>query len=287
MRLGVVGMIPSNFTEVTPRHLETIRELELTGAAFHYPGEKMSNLQKKELHTVRQTFKDCHMDLVQFGIGYSECLFDPEKSVRSSLLKKIYQGIETSTELDSFACLIRTGSLNAKGSYAPSKSNLTLDAKNQLIETLSLITSKAEKEGVNVVIETHALTIMGTPEINQEVINEIGSNNLSVVMDYVNHFQNLEHVFNNRDRIHHIFSLMNPISILGHCKDIIISPGLVLHIDEAIPGEGELDLGLALKLWHEAHPDGYMLLEHLPYEDYPQAANNTVRIIRDQSIPLW
>ena len=57
--------------------------------------------------------------------------------------------------------------------------------------------------------------------------------------------------------------------------------------EEAIPGEGELDIGFALKLWHEAHPNGYMLLEHLPNEDYPQAANNTVRIIRDQSIPLW
>ena len=48
---------------------------------------------------------------------------------------------------------------------------------------------------VNIVIETHLLTIMGSPETNQEIINEIGSKNMSVVMDYVNHFQSLEQVF--------------------------------------------------------------------------------------------
>ena len=286
MRLGVCGMIPSNFRETTPEHLEAIRALELTGAAFHYPGDKMNDLKSEELHAVRQTFRDTQMDLVQFGIGYGECLFDPDDSVRDLVLKKIYNGIEVSRELDSIACLIRTGSLNPNGSYAPSKSNLTIDAKKRLIETLGLIANKAEKEGVHIVIETHLLTIMGSPEKNQEIISEVGSKNMSVVMDYVNHFQNLEQVYNSKDRLKQIFSFMNPISILGHCKDINFGAGLVLHIDEAIPGEGELDLGFALKLWNEAHPDGYMLLEHLPNEYYPQAAKNAIQILRDQSIPL-
>ena len=80
------------------------------------------------------------------------------------------------------ASYVRVTSTPKVPTHLQSQSNFR--CKNQLIETLALITSKAEKEGVNVVIETHALTIMGTPEINQEVINEIGSNNLSVVMDY-------------------------------------------------------------------------------------------------------
>ena len=79
---------------------------------------------------------------------------------------------------------------------------------------------------------------------------------------------------------------MNPISILGHCKDIKMSPGLVLHIDEEIPGDGELDLATALRLWHEAHPNGYMLLEHLPNEQYPRAAANALSVIRENNIPL-
>ena len=79
---------------------------------------------------------------------------------------------------------------------------------------------------------------------------------------------------------------MNPISVIGHVKDIKLSSGLVLHIDEETPGAGELDLALALKLWHDAHPDDYMLLEHLPAKEYPQAAANVHRILADAGIPV-
>ena len=79
---------------------------------------------------------------------------------------------------------------------------------------------------------------------------------------------------------------MNPISVVGHCKDIKLSNGLVLHIDEEIPGDGELDLATALKLWHDAHPAGYMLLEHLPNEQYPRATANVHRILAAAGIPV-
>ena len=41
------------------------------------------------------------------------------------------------------------------------------------------------------VIETHVLTIMNSPEINVEILRAVGSERMKVVMDYVNHFQAL------------------------------------------------------------------------------------------------
>ena len=246
----------------------------------------MSQLNADDLRNVRQTFETAEMDLVQFGIGFGECLFDPDASVRERVIEKIESGIEVARQLNAMGCLIRTGSLNPAGSYVPSRENRTPDARAQLVDTLKAVAAKAETEGVDVVIETHVLTIMGTPEINRDVLADVGSARMSVVMDYVNHFQNLDQVYDSTKRIEHIFSIMNPISILGHCKDIKMSPGLVLHIDEEIPGDGELDLATALRLWHEAHPDGYMLLEHLPNEQYPRAAANALEVIRANNIPL-
>ena len=183
-------------------------------------------------------------------------------------------------------CLIRTGSRNPAGSYSPSRHNLTPEARALLVETLKRVAAKAESEAVTIVIETHLLTIMGSPEINRDVLQAVGSERMTVVMDYVNHFQNLDQVYNSTERLQHIFEIMNPISVVGHCKDIKLSPGLVLHIDEEIPGDGELDLVTALKLWHDAHPDGYMLLEHLPNERYPRAAANVHRILAEADIPV-
>ena len=246
----------------------------------------MGQLNADDLRNVRQTFETAEMDLVQFGIGFGECLFDPDASVREHVIEKIESGIEVARQLNAMGCLIRTGSLNPAGSYVPSRENRTPDARAQLVDTLKAVAAKAETEGVDVVIETHVLTIMGTPEINRDVLADVGSARMSVVMDYVNHFQNLDQVYDSTKRIEHIFSIMNPISILGHCKDIKMSPGLVLHIDEEIPGDGELDLATALRLWHEEHPDGYMLLEHLPNEQYPRAAANALEVIRANNIPL-
>ena len=286
MRLGVCGMIPSEFVQTSGQDLEAIRALGLSGAAFHYAGDKMGQLSADDLRTVRQTFETAEMDLVQFGIGFGECLFDPDASIRQRVIEKIESGIEVARQLNAMGCLIRTGSLNPAGSYVPARENRTSEAREQLVNTLKTIAAKAEIEGVDVVIETHVLTIMGTPEINRDVLADVDSARMSVVMDYVNHFQNLDQVYDSTKRIEHIFSIMNPISILGHCKDIKMSPGLVLHIDEEIPGDGELDLATALRLWHEAHPDGYMLLEHLPNEQYPRAAANALEVIRANNIPL-
>ena len=286
MRLGVCGMIPGEFVQTSGQDLDAIRALGLSGAAFHYAGDKMRQLNADDLRNVRQTFGTAEMALVLFGIGFGECLFDPDASVRERVIEKIESGIEVARQLNAIGCLIRTGSLNPAGSYVPSRENRPPDARAQLVDTLRAVAAKAETEGVDVVIETHVLTIMGTPEINRDVLADVGSARMSVVMDYVNHFQNLDQVYDSTKRIEHIFSIMNPISILGHCKDIKMSPGLVLHIDEEIPGDGELDLATALRLWHEAHPDGYMLLEHLPNEQYPRAASNALKVISENNIPL-
>ncbi len=286
MRLGVVGMLPPDFREISDQHIEAIKALNLTGTAFHAPGENLAAITVEECHKVRDTIAAAGMELPQFGIGFSECMFDPDSAVRDQVVSKIERGIEVARDLAAHTCLIRTGSLNPVGSYSPSRHNLTPEARSLLVETLKRVAAKSESEAVTIVIETHLLTIMGSPEINRDVLQEVGSERMTVVMDYVNHFQNLDQVYNSTERLQHIFEIMNPISVVGHCKDIKLSPGLVLHIDEEIPGDGELDLATALKLWHDAHPDGYMLLEHLPNEKYPRAAANVHRILAEAGIPV-
>ena len=286
MRLGVVGMLPPDFRAISDQHLAAIKALNLTGAAFHAPGEKLFAVTAAECHKVRDTIAAAGMDLPQFGIGFSECLFDPSPAVRDQVAGKIERGIEVARDLGAHTCLIRTGSLNPAGSYAPSPRNLASEARALLVETLKRVAAKAESQAVTVVIETHLLTIMGSPEVNRDVLQAVGSERMTVVMDYVNHFQSLHQVYHSTERLQHIFEIMNPISVVGHCKDIKLSNGLVLHIDEEVPGDGELDLATALKLWHDAHPDGYMLLEHLPNEKYPRAAANVHHILAEAGVPV-
>jgi len=159
--------------------------------------------------------------------------------------------------------------------------------RDRLLDSLRWLASAAESLEQTVVVETHLLTIMRSPEFNRAVIRDVGSARMRLVMDYVNHFQSLHQVYDSRARLRHIFDCMGPVSAIAHCKDIAVRDGFLIHMDEEVPGEGELDLGTALRLWHEEHPDGYMMLEHLPDESYPLAAANVHAILEKERIPVY
>ena len=286
MRLGVVGMMPSNFRTISSKHLAAVRASGLSGVGFHAAGRGLFDVTSAETAQVRETFAAAGMELVQFGIGFPDCLFAPDPAAREEIVRVIGRGIEVAAEVGAHVCLLRTGSLNPAGSYSPAAENHTQESWQRLIETLRRIADKAENVGQTIVIETHLLTILESPEANQKIIAELASPRMKVVMDYTNHFPTMQHVFHSTERLNHIFDLMGPIAGVGHCKDIRFGKGLVLHIDEAIPGEGLLDLSTALRRWHSLDPDGYMLLEHLPDEKYPLAAANTLRIAVEAGVEI-
>jgi sugar phosphate isomerase/epimerase len=287
MRLGVVGMLPGELEAVTDDQLQAIKALRLTGAGISLPGAAMAKVNEADCEQIRHLFDEAQMDLVQCGLGYRGCLFDPDDSVRVDLITQIEQGLRVAKQLGAHACLIRTGSLSPNGSYSPSRANHEPECEVRLRESLRRIVATAEVVEQNVVIETHVLTLMNSPAKNAEVIAAVGSPRMGVVLDYVNHFQTLAQVYDSPTRLNHIFEMMGPISFIGHCKDIAVRDGFVVHLDETVPGEGELDLATALGLWHNLYPDGYMMLEHLPVDQYPLASRNVHHILEAAHIPVY
>ena len=286
MRLGVVGMLPADFRDITNEHLAAIADLQLTAGAFHSPGAMLGGVTAEEAHSVRDLFASANMDLAQFGIGFSECLFDPSQEIRDGLRGTIQDGLRVAAELGAGCCLIRTGSLSERGSYSPDPRNHSPESRDRLVGSLRHVAEDAEATGVTVVVETHLLTIMNSPETNAAILGEIDSPRLQVVMDCVNHFQGLHQVYDSPARIDQIFESMGPISCVGHLKDAKVRDGFVIHIDEEVPGEGDLDLGHLMRRWHEIHPDDYMLLEHLPNESYPLATANALRIAAEAGVEI-
>lgn len=306
MRLGMVGGLPADFRAITPEHLKAIRELNLTGACFHGDGERLFAVTSEECQKVKRLYAEMGVELPQFGIGYQECLFHPDSTVRDTAVRKIQRGIEVARELGAHVALIRPGGLNPAGAYAPSPKNHEPGCLERLVETLRRVADKAEHEGQTMVIETYATTLMDSPETNARVVERVGSERIRIVMDFVNHFQSLAQVYNSATRINHIFDVMGPICPVGHCKDISVGNELALHLNENIPGLGELDIATALRRWHALYPDGYMLLEHMPqekmphdvdpgdhqwverrlFEKYALAARNVHQIAKDAEVPV-
>jgi sugar phosphate isomerase/epimerase len=286
MRLGVVGMLPDDFRSYTPADMRAIAELGFTGFGCHLDGGLVPEIVQADCEAFTALYAAAGLELVQFSLSYSECLFAPDPAVRVAITEKIGRGIELARQLGAQAFLIRPGSLNPAGPWTPHRDNHRPESLARLIDTLQPLATRAEATSVLIVIETHAISIMDSPETCAEVIEAVGSEKLRVVMDAVNHFQSLRQVYRSADRLNQIFDVMGKIAPLAHIKDIAVRNSLVLHLDEEVPGEGELEIGLLLRRFQALHPHGYGLIEHLPVDKVPLANANVRRIAAEHEVPI-
>ncbi|MXY28414.1 sugar phosphate isomerase/epimerase [Candidatus Poribacteria bacterium] len=285
MRLGVVGLC-GDFRTLTSDEIEKIKALEFTGLSFHFRSAEIPTVPPDACSRCVRMLEDANFDLVQFGITYEECLFHPDAAVREAAIASVQRGMATAASLNAHHYLFRPGSLNPDGAWTSHRDNHLPESMERLIETLKPIAAHAEQHELTLVMETHAVSIMGSPEICREVVERVGSDRLRIVMDFVNHFQTLLQVYNSEERLNHIFDVMGPVAPMAHIKDISVQNGLVLHLNEEVPGEGELELGVALKRFDELYPDGYGLIEHLPAEKIPLANANVRRIATENGVRI-
>ena len=202
------------------------------------------------------------------------------------MTKKITRGIAIADQLGAQALLIRPGSLNPAGPWTPDRENHRPESLERLIETLRPIAAQTEAAGVLLVMETHATSIMDSPEVCRTVVEAVGVPKLRLTMDVVNHFQTLRQVYSSGNRIDHIFEIMGEIAPVAHIKDIVVQNKHVLHLDEAVPGEGQLDIGRLLRRFQALYPHGYGLIEHLPIDKVPLANTNVRRIAAECGVPI-
>ncbi|MFH1566770.1 MAG: sugar phosphate isomerase/epimerase family protein [Gemmatimonadota bacterium] len=278
MRLGIVGMLPGDFRTFRAEQMQPIRELGFTGVGFHLSGEDVFAITPADGAAYRRFMAAEGLDLAQFAITYGECLFHPDREQVERVGAKISRGTEIAAQLGAQAFLLRPGSLNPAGPWTPHRDNHRPEHVETLVSTLRPLARKAEQEGVILAMETHAVSIMDPPEKCREIVEAVGSEHLRLIMDAVNHFQCLQQVYHSSDWVNHIFDAMGPVAPLAHIKDLKVSSGLVLHIDQEVPGEGELDLALVLRRFEALHPDGYGLIEHLGADQVPRAVANVRRI---------
>ncbi len=286
MRLGVVGIV-SDFRKLNQQEIDAVKELQFTGISYHFASANIPQVSADECEQFRFLLAKADLDLVQFGITYSECLFDPNPSVRQAAIEAVNCGMPVAKDLGAFHYLFRPGSLNPEGAWTSHRDNYLPESMERLIETLKPIAAHAERVELTLVMETHAVSIMDSPETCREVVEKVGSDRLRIVMDFVNHFQTLRQVYDSEERLNHIFDVMGPVAPMAHIKDIRVEKGLVLHLNEEVPGEGELELSVALKRHDALYPDGYGLIEHLPNEKIPLANTNVRRIASENGVPIY
>jgi sugar phosphate isomerase/epimerase len=110
-----------------------------------------------------------------------------------------------------------------------------------------------------------------------DLIKAIGRDMFGVHLDPVNLIITPRQYFDTGTLIRECFDKLGQWVISCHAKDIILRNKLSLHLDETMPGTGNLDYAAYLSELAKLPPDTPLMLEHLTtMEDYAKARDFVV-----------
>jgi len=213
---------------------------------------------------VRGVLAEHGISIVQ-ATGYNPQLTHPDDAVLSSELDRLRAAFETARLLGAEMIISGCGSRHASAFYGPHPANHLPATRERLIGTLRRVAPWAEEAGVVLALECHVTTALDTPEHIRDVIQAVDSPWVRANFDPVNLLGDFAKVWDNAAMMRHMWRTLGACyTRSAHIKDVIADPELVVHISEAPPGQGLLDLDAFFEVVRELGEDTAVIVEHLP-----------------------
>jgi sugar phosphate isomerase/epimerase len=283
MRAGVVGLLPGNPASISQAHAARIRELGFTGASVSMA--RPDEARADDLGHARAVLADHGIRVAQATASYP-ALVHPEPAPRAEGVRLARLACRGARLLDAVFLLIRAGSVNPAGNYAPHRDNYAPATVDRLVDSLRQVCAAAVDEGVTIGLECHAVTTLETPRRVREIIDAVGSPALAYNADPVNFVASFRDAFDTTTLLHRVFDELGRYVVSAHVKDVCLGNRLIVHLDECAPGEGVFDLATFMRLYEQHRPDGYALIEHLPDAKIPAAKQALDAVLQRAGI-VW
>lgn len=269
MRLGVAGMMPRDARHVTDEHAARLKELGLLGVTCLLPDPM--GCTRDEMERVRAVLGRAGVVPAQANASY-ERLVDPDDTLRAAGIRGLQAACRCAAWLRAATVYVRPGSLNRAGHWTPHPENTSAETLERLIASLTSVASVAEAEGVTLAIEGHVVSPLDTAARIKQVIDAVGSPALRHNVDPVNMIPSIPLAYRNRVVLDELFDTLGDVIVAAHIKDVVVEDRLVVHIAERPAGQGLLEMEHFLRRFEASCPDGWVLIEHIPDEAVPAAA---------------
>lgn len=150
-----------------------------------------------------------------------------------------------------------TGTRSTQSMWVPHPDNNLPDAWSDLLLEMELLIQIAERHNVRIGIETEASNVANTPEKTRQLLHQLRSDRLRVIMDCANLFQaGTARPDLVRPTMERAFELLGGDVALAHGKDIKEGPG----IEFVSPGSGIIDFGYFAELLNDIGYQNSMML---------------------------
>jgi sugar phosphate isomerase/epimerase len=263
LRLGVAGgpvpRVPADLDEPLARQLAGLGVRVLT-THFQPTPEAVA----RDASRVRNVLTQQGISIVQ-ATGYNPQLTHPDDAALAAELERLRAAFETARLLGSAMIISGCGSRHPSHFYGPHPDNHTPATRERLIRSLRRVAPWAQDAGVILALECHVTTALDTPEHIREVVQAVDSPWVRANFDPVNLLGDFSRVWHNADAMRHMWHTLGLCyAKSAHIKDVVADPDLVVHISEAAPGQGLLDLDAFFEVVTLLGEDTAVIVEHLP-----------------------
>ncbi len=272
MRLGVLGVIWSDWTDVGYERVAFARELGFSGIGAHLtvPAATVSD---DVAENVRAAIAGNGMEFLQLWGPYPT-IISPDEDVRRAGVAGASDIVRLAARLGVPEAGVRPTSHNPRGDWWPHPENHSQASEDRLVRSLSEILEAAVAEGVKVVLEAHATSTLDSPGRVRRVIERTDPASVTINIDPVNFVRDLPTAFDSTAMIEEYFDVCGDYCGTVQVKDFYLEDRFVVHIAETIPGTGMLDVDTVLRRTEDLGPDTYAVIEHLPVSQIGLAKRN-------------
>ncbi len=268
MRVGVVGLIPSEPARIDSATVAPVVELGFSGVSVMLgaPGDA----SPEQLEAAREVLAAAGISVAQANGTYPS-LVDPDPLVRRAGIDGLVAHMQSAKQLRARTLYVRPGGLNAGGPWWPHPEHHGREAFERLIGSLRQVAAAAATVGVTLALEGHALSVLDTPERVGALLRRVGSPALGFNLDPVNFVGSVWDAWRPQRVYDRLLREAGSRVVVAHWKDFRLEDRLVLHVAEAVPGTGLVDHARWLRELHAVQPDAWVLIEHLPPDQIPAA----------------
>jgi sugar phosphate isomerase/epimerase len=192
----------------------------------------------------------------------------PDEAIRKAGAAGIRTLCEAAADMGTQVITLSTGTLNPDNMWRSHPDNNSPEAWKTMLQTLKEITKTAEEHSVILAFETEVSNIVNTVDKAVRVMEEVGSDNLKVVMDPAN-LLFPEDIGRQQEIFEDAFNRLGSNIVLAHAKDVGEYDESTGELKRVAAGKGRLDYPGYLKLLKESGYQGAIIIHSLAEEEMP------------------
>jgi sugar phosphate isomerase/epimerase len=183
-------------------------------------------------------------------------------------------------------CVDYIGTLAPNSDFGSDPANLTASTFHLAVETVQRIIDEVKPARTFFCLEMMQWLYPDSPDAYVELLRAVDRPAFGVHLDPVNLVVSPRIYFDTTALLRECFHKLGPHIRSCHAKDITLRGELALHLDEVIPGAGNLDYRTYLTELSRLPGEVPIMLEHLTTpEQYTQARNHLLDICKEEGIP--